>query len=462
MLDFEEVKSSFMKNYNYNSSVKRKIGLECEFPIVNSKTGEAVDYDTIRSLFNYLKGQGHKASYDTGTNEMVGVEIESSDIVSSQVNYKTDVVGTDVGYCTVEISFVPADNIYSLESHFNQIMPMLVKFLDEKGFSILGYGVQPITRPGKKLLANKGRYVFFEQDALNRNIDQRDGVDLHYFTSSSSCQSHVEASKEDAIDLVNIFNGLSGLFVALFANSPVWKGQIDQEWKAVREIFWDKGWTNRLDQIGVAKKFANAEDYVEYIASFRPLMVKRGSEFIKILNRKTFKEFLTSEESEGIDVNGNPVKLIPEDKDVFFQGGFAWFDGRLSASYGTVEFRVCCEQPQGETFAVPAIQLGVAENKDKALELLSRYNWQEWGKLRFDALRHAMDAEVGDQSIMKFLEELVEIADDGLKKRGLNEEKFLDILRDRIKSKTTPADKAIASFKNNKIENFIKELSFKY
>lgn len=449
----------FSKNFiSPRKKTTRKIGLECEFPVV-FESGEAVSYDIIRKMFQYLEMKGFLLHKDEGTGEIVAADFAMS-MGKGRFGYKKDTIGTDVGYCTVEVSFSPEENLMLLESHVKQVINLLVGYFSRHKCRILGYGVQPLTKPNKSLLANKGRYIFFEQDSLNRFIDPHDGVDLHVFTTSAANQVHIDIYRDEAIRAVNVLNGLAGLQIAFGVNAPIWKGRVDEQWKAIREIFWDYGWTNRLDQIGIPKKFKDYSDYVAYISSFRPLMVKRQGEYIKILGRKTFLEFLTNKSSVGLRVNGNNVLLRPNLNDIHFQAGFAWFDARLAPAYGTLEARVCCQQPPGETLIVPAFVLGVVENLEKAEKLLGQFRWTEWQKLRFEALRHALSSCIGEKEVLPMVNELVDIAEKGLNKRKLGEEKYLVPLKIRLKDKKSPADRAIDIFKTKGLSGVLNALSF--
>lgn len=456
---FSKILRVFTKNFlSRQKSAKRKIGLECEFPVV-FESGDAVSYGVIRLMFRHLGKLGFTLHKDEGTGEVVAADGAISD-GKGRFGYNKDTIGTDVGYCTVEVSFAPEENLLLLDQHVTKVMRLLVDFFSQHHCRILGYGVQPVTRPNKLLLANKGRYIFFEQDSLNRFIDPRDGVDLHVFTTSCANQVHIDIYKQEAIRAVNVFNGLSGLQIAFGANAPIWKGKVDEQWKAIREIFWDYGWTNRLDQTGVPKKFKNFQDYVNYLGSFRPLMVKRNGEYIKIVNKATFMDYLQSATAIGATVKGKKVLLKPQTSDIHFQAGFAWINGRLAPAYGTLEARVCCQQPPGETLVVPAFVLGVIENLIEAEKLLNLYQWDDWQKLRFDALRHTFSARMNNKSIVPLVKKLVTVAYDGLKKRKLGEEKFLEPLWKRIKERQAPADRAIDVFNAKGMRAFLEEYSF--
>ncbi len=449
----------FESNYlpKPSKNTLRKIGIELEFPVVNNE-GEAVNYKIIRKLFQSLKRDGWSLNKDEGTSEVVSAERLNSNGVG-RFGYNKDVIGTDVGYCTIETSLTPESNLFELVNHWGKIRGILLSYLKSNNTHLLGYGVQPITKPQKKIMANKGRYKFFEQDSLNRFIDQQDGVDLHVFATSAANQCHIDVYKEEAIEAVNTLNGLAPLFTSLTANSSVWKGEVDQNWLDVREIFWDKSWSNRVEQVGIPDKFNSFKDYVDRICSFRPLMVKRGKEYIKIIGCATFLDYLKNgKNNRGENAKGKIVHLKSELQDVQFQNGFAWWQARLASSYGTIEIRPCAQQPPNATMAVAALSLGIIENLQKATKLYERFSLSSWRKLRFDALRHGLNSSMQEHKVAtsKLAKELLQIAEEGLKTRRLGEEVLLDVLFERLNKKETPADVVKRIFNKKNIKPFLR------
>jgi glutamate--cysteine ligase len=451
----------FTRNFKKNNkSAARKIGLECEFPLVN-RDGKAINYDVLRGMFQHLKSQGFELYKDVVTDEtLYATKVFTAD--QEQFGFNKNVIGTDTGYCTLEVALKPDDNLFAIEQQLNQTMRMLSNYFLQKDCLILGYGIQPVTPPSKHLMANSPRYTLPLRESMNRFIEQRDGVDFHLFTITASNQCHIEISEDEVIRAVNVLNGLSGLQIALTANAPVWRGEVDRQWKAVREIFWDYGFVELWTQIGIPKCFRDIPDYIEYICSFKPRLVMRDEQAIYITDKKTFKDFIDSNEpSVGLLMNGESISIFPDVDDILYHSGFAWFNARISPKYGTIESRISCQQPPKETMVVTALVLGVLENIEEAENLLSRYSWEEWKRFRFDALRHTLQSEISNTKIMPLLEEFTKIAETGLRKRALGEEKFLEPAFRRIADRKAPADHAIYAFQTNKLTDFVELLAFR-
>lgn len=444
----------FKKNFlsKPTSHQLRNIGIELEFPIVKHN-GFAVDYQTVLKLFAWLMKKDWNASVDTGTGEIVEVS-KSTTNSHGRFGYEKNVIGTDVGYCTIEIALSPHDNLFAVEACWKKIKNLLLEFFSQENCHILGYGIQPLSPPTQNLIANKGRYRFFEQDSLNRVIDQRYGQDLSVFAISASNQCHIDVYNEEAIMAVNVLNGLAPLISALTSNSPIWRGESDSEWIDVREIFWDKSWSNRIEQVGIPDAFTDFADYVDRLCLFRPLMVKRNNEYIKILDRSTFKDFIRNKESVGQTVDGKHVRLLSLPEDIGMQSGFAWWQARLAPEYGTLEIRPGSQQPENATLCVAALALGLVENLQSAHQLYSKHALTDWRKLRFDVLRHGFRATIKENSVLPLINTALQIAKVGLQKRNLGEEIYLSVLEQRAQDISSVAEKVKAIFDKNDLSPF--------
>ena len=431
----------------------RKIGLELELPVV-TRDGEAVSYHTIKTMFSWLEKKGWETTVDGGTGEVVEAR-KSITPSRGRFGYGKDIIGTDLGYCTLELAMCPENDLNALDLHWNAMKKIMLEYLSPIGCHLLGYGIQPITQPSSKLVANKGRYKFFEQESLNRFIDQKYGQDVSAFAISASNQCHIDIYKEEAIEAVNTMNGLAPLLSAVTANASVWRGVPDMEWLDVREIFWDMCHSQRIEQTGIPHGFNDFSDYVDRLCQFQPLMVKRGNEYIKIMGCNTFGDFIKGRKRcEGQTVDGKVVALIAQPDDILFHAGFAWWTARLAPNYGTLEIRPCSQQPEDAMLSVAAFSLGLIENLQAASALYAQYALTDWRKLRFDVLRHGLHATMKEQPVTSLVQQALQISREGLISRRLGEEKYLNVLDERADSGLTPADKAKTVFDKSNLQPF--------
>lgn len=443
MFEFKQLENFFRSKYKLQDGIKneeRLVGFELELPLVDKDTLAAASYEDVRHLFEELVNDGWESSVDNGTNQIVGVEKDQNS------------VGTDVGACTLEVGIKPTKTIDGSRQEFDRIINIIKPILAERNVIILGYGVQPVTKPNPSLVAPKGRYKFLELDSINRSRDQRDGLDLHFFATSAASQVHIDVGESEAIQLVSDMNLVSGFITALSANSSVREGQIDPKVKATREMFWDWGWTNRLNQIGIQRRFESFADYLNRLLDFRSFMVKRGDEFIGLDRKELFREYILGGKHMGRDVSGNEKEITPELKDLAVHSSFAWYAARLAPGYGTLEERIACSQPPDSSHSITAFTLGLICNGKELAEFIKQFDEDDLINFRFEACRHGLDAIISDQSVRPYLSELIEISRKGLNSRNYDEEEFLTPLIERLESKKLPADIAKELFEQGKTE----------
>ncbi|MBI4008990.1 hypothetical protein HY357_02050 [Candidatus Roizmanbacteria bacterium] len=433
-------KAKFLRRVGLESAL---IGIESEFPLVD-KEGNAALKEIVVKAFNHFKKKGWKAVIDSGTKQIVGV--------TKRINGFDVAFGTDVGDRIIEVALPPAKTLFDALRYRSKILKPIVKFFNKHDTYLLGYGILPKEQPHKNLMANKGRYIFLEQDSGNTFVPKKQGVDLHVFTLPTASQTHIQVDRNNAINAMNVLNALSGVFLFLGANSPIWQGDIHSKGiRAIREWLWEVGWPTRPNQIGMLKPIKNFEAYINHLASFKPQMVKRGYEYFSLLNTtKTFADLLVKKNVTAKTVKGEKIDIEIKLDDICFVGGFAWHNARIT-SYGTVESRICCQQLPSEPLAISALTLGLISNLKKSNKLIKKKNFLFWKKLRRTALISRLENH--DHYVLS--KDVLTIAKEGLKKRNHGEEIFLEPLFKRLKDKKAPADDIIKHFNKGGINSLV-------
>lgn len=453
--------TEFTKKFKPKSVIAPKgIGIECELPIVNPE-GEAAPLSVIYQLFDYLALAGFDLKVDEYTQKPVAatrINLESA----LQFDYCEDTISTDLGFSTLEIALAPQTNLWVVEQQLNDLLSLLLPYFDQQQCRILGYGIQPFTPPSADLLVPHKRYNFIDRVSGNEFVPASAGKDFHLLTVTASNQCHIEVSLEEAIPAVNVLNGLSGLQIALQANSPIWKGQVDNQYKATRELFWDYCFTDRINQAGIPAKFNDLAGYVDNLMSFKAQRVIRNGQAYRIASDQTFKDFYQeTQPTIGENREGECLLLTPQPEDIHLQNGFCYYNARLVSKFGTIENRMCCQQPPGETMVTAALTLGILENLAEAQQLLASLNFISPTKLRMKAIKNGLATKLAGKSIIPWGYQLLAIAEKGLQKRGDGEEIFLAPLFARVEKRQTPADLAIDIFQKEGIEAFLEAFSFK-
>lgn len=444
---FEEIEA------NRNLKTRgRRIGSELKFPLVK-RDGSAPNVTMTNALWEFLIQKGWEPLIDPHSGQTVGA--------TTQGEMNEHRASCETGFCKVEFSLAHTDNLHALHATIEEIRKLMREFSKEFGAVFLGFGLQPLTPPGKHLLMKKSRNLFW--DTLfggNAHIPPEEGTDVHLFTISASNQVHIDVTMDEAVDAINVFNGLAGAQVALTANSNIWKGRVEEDYKCLGEVFWD-WWLEDAHptRYGVPeRKFLDLEDYFRYILEFPPVYVRRDKVPVGLPHCPTFSDFYScgvddvrcelgteTERLCGLTADGEAAEVAREESDLDQHFTFFWHNARLSRYY-TLENRVNDQQPPDEMMAIPALTLGVMENLDGAASLIGEYQWEVLRESRMEAIRKGMDAEAGGVPVARVSESMVNIALEGLKKRGLAEEVFLEPLKKRLEERCCPADKAARIF----------------
>jgi len=457
---YQKLFKEFTKKFRaYGNGLKpRGIGVEMEIPIV-AQNGEAVGFSIIQRMFNFLEGQGFQLKRSDFSNHILSAS-RINETSAKDFNYHIDTIMTDAGCSILEVVLAPQDNLYTIQQALSEIMTLLVTYFDTQNCKILGYGIQPLTPPSRKLLMPKERYFFYEKFSTNNIIPKSEGADAHLLTITASNQCHIDIGQKEAITAVNVLNAFSGLQIILHANSSIWKGKVDANYKANREVFWEYCYPDRLNQMGIPPKFENINGYFNYLLEFKPMLVKR-EKLLQILNKPTFKDFLLNKSPTiGETLAGEKLIVEPKIADIHYLNTFCYFNNRLVPKLGTIESRMCCQQPPNASLAPTAVTLGILSNLEEAKQIMELYSWKTWKQVRLDALKHTFKTQINGKSMLPLMSQFLEVAKVGLLKRNLGEEFFLQPLFKRLRIQKSPADEAIDLFKKEGLKSFLKKYSF--
>ena len=428
------------------SSAERRIGSELKFPLVNHD-GTAASFDTVCALWDYLQSRGWQPVEDEMTGQVVGAK------KPGQQN--DTVAGCETGFCKTEFSLAHVANLFDLQKQVDELRAELKPFCEKNNVHFLCYGIQPVTPPTERLMMKKGRTSpWVKTFGSNRHIAKKDGDDVHLFTINAASHVHISVCPEEAIDAVNVLNGFSGAQIALTANSNIWRGRMDPDYKCVSEKFWD-WWMPNSNRVGMPRKpFRDIEDYVHTIANFKPVYVLRNGKPIILEKYRTFEEYYKLGRAVGCDTRGQEVSFVPEESDIDVHNSCYWYNARISR-YFTVENRVNDQQPPDALMCIAALTLGLVSALSEAKEELSVYDWEMLREVREIACRQGLLGKIGDIQLAVVALRMWGIARRGLLRRGLGEEKFLIPLERRLCEFRCPADQAKDLFVNGGIDALV-------
>jgi glutamate--cysteine ligase len=440
----------------------RRIGSELKFPLVNPD-GTAAGSETTRALWDFLSSRGWSPLEDPHSGETIGATMQG------ELNEHR--ASCETGYCKVELSLAHSGDLLSLGRTVDGIKGLLREFSESTGAAFLGFGLQPVTPPSKTLLMKKSRNLFWDRIfGGNSHIPPGEGTDVHLFTINASNQVHIDVTVDEAVDAINVFNGIAGAQVALTANSNIWKGRVDPNYKCVGEMFWD-WWLkdSHCTRYGVPeRRFSSLEDYFFHILGFTPVYVRREGSPVGLPRCRSFLDFYACGDADGppcesaaegracgVDAGGGQARVEGIEQDLDRHFTFFWHNARLSRYY-TLENRINDQQPHQEMMAIPALTLGVMENLSDAVPFMEQYPWETLRQARVEAARNGLQGKVREIELRSISEEVVAIAEKGLKARGLGEEVFLAPLRERLEGDFCPADRAADIFRAEGPAGFVR------
>ena len=424
---------------------ERRIGSELKFPLVTSD-GAAASFETVCALWDFLQTRGWAPVSDPVAGRVIGARTRGD---------RNDTVAScETGYCKTEFSLAHVADLFELDAAIRDLRSELSDFSEANDAHFVGYGIHPVTPPSKRLLMKKGRTSVWNRFASNRHIKPEDGDDMHLFTVNAASHVHVSVSEHEAVRAVNVLNGFTAAQIALTAHSNVWRGQLDPRYKCVSEKFWD-WWMPDSRRVGIPHEpFEGLEHYVHSIARLRPVYVERNGMPVVLPGYDSFEEYFSAAQPIGQDVNGQPVELEPQREDIDLHSTCYWFNARLSRYY-TVENRVNDQQPPEDLACIAALTLGLVSALDHAQSALDQYEWSHLRDARDQACRHGLDRVDDGMDLAALARDMLTASREGLLRRGIGEEVFLDPLWLRLEGRCCPADVTANLFNNGGIETIV-------
>ncbi|MEJ2682790.1 MAG: glutamate-cysteine ligase family protein [Candidatus Sulfobium sp.] len=438
----------------------RRIGSELKFPLVE-EDGSAAGLEKTEALWDFLSRKGWSTFRDAATGKTVGA-VKPGEMNEHRASCET-------GYCKVEFSLAHVADLHALHRSVEEALELAGEFRRESGGTFLGFGTQPVTPPGKHLLMKKGRNLFWDRlFGGNDHIAPEDGTDVHLFTVSASNQVHIDVTMDEAVDAVNVFNGLAGAQIALTANSNIWKGRVDEDYRCLGEMFWD-WWLKEKSRsrYGVPeRKFRDLEDYFRSVLDFPPVYVKREGMPVCLPYCRSLSDFMecgggaskcardSAGEDCGVTSDGREIGMKEETGDIDQHFTFFWHNARISRYY-TLENRVNDQQPPADIMVVPAVTLGLMENLPMARKLVDSYPWETLREMRTLAAKNGLSAATKGVRAAEISSDMISIAEEGLKRRDLGEERYLAPLKVRLERMSCPADDAERVFRSGGVKGLI-------
>lgn len=452
---------------------KRTIGLEYEFLAMNTNTNLAANRQEIKQIWkDWAKKPYIELTVDPATHEPIGVY------------YKKDgqpdiVINTDAAVNIVEFAFLPYPTLNQCKKEMDNVVQEFLSISKQYDIALLAYGMQPVTpHYFPDLKTEKIWYRGF----LRFKSLRKGHAAFHNIAAQQPC---IDISFDALIPTVNTLNALSGITIALFANSG-WGEKKRQPCHEEREHRWD--WWNETngEEVSLAgipeKPFDSFQEYLTYCWSIPLRAVHRKGTLLSVWPAPTVEVYLRGGTVDALDlVTQHDTSVTPNMEDINFLSMYAWIQARPKFEFGEtadlssllaaydagnmdayaqehltklyIETRHIACQPWQDRMVAPAFILGIIENIQAAHDLIQQKPWQYWIDLRKKTYTKSMEVD----EVVPLASTLLDIAKQGLLQRGLGEETYIAPLYDRLAQRMSPAMQAIKDVEEKGIDAFVEE-----
>lgn len=426
-------------------------GVEFELPIVNLEQ-MPVDFHVVYALTDAFIGNFgfDMAHYD-----------DDGHIYSAEKKTNGDGLSYDCSFNTLEFSFGIEKDLNVIYQRFTDYYTFIQGFLAERHHTLTGMGVNPYHEFNSNVPVANGRYRMLLHH-LQSYPKYGDAILFHHqpnfglFCAASQVQ--LDAQEDTVIDTLNVFAKLEPLKALLFANSPY--GDL----LCSRDHFW-KHSLHGLNPHNVdtyETSLHSVGELVAYIRSMSIYCLERDGKYINFpptpLERYFASDSITGEYFDGQEYQ--TITFAPELEDLAYLRSFKFEDLTYR---GTIEFRSVCEQPISEIMAPAAFHAGLMEKVPELTALLDADEsvYQQGyspAELRELFVRRELPEFLDRDAVSNLLIQVLDLAKDGLQKRGMDEEHFLEPLYHRARYLLSPARQMVEGLDAGvPLEQYIKD-----
>lgn len=433
------------------------IGVEIEIPILNRKKGP-VDFSVVHEITGRFIEHFHF--------EPEG-EDEEGNTYSAFGSVTGDMLSYDCSYNNLELSMGRARDLHTIYRRFCEYYTFLLQEFQKYDHTLTGMGVNPYRIYNRNEPIPNGRYrMLFHhlQGYKSYRLPKyfHDYPDYGLFSSASQVQLDVEY--EDLLTTIRAFSRLEPIKAILFANS-VLLGE-HEELLCCRDVLWEAS-THGINphNIGMFNcDFDTVEDLLSYLETTSMYCVEKDGKYINF-PPVPVREYFQQNTWDGEYFDGSAYRTIrfrPELPDLTYLRTFKFEDLTFR---GTIEFRSVCCQPIGDCMTVAAFHLGLQENLHQLDELLREDHVIYHRGYTASELRHMftyakLPGFVNEDELYALVYRIVQLAEDGLRKRGMGEEKYLLPLYTRVQKRMNPARQMLQARADGiPLENMIQRYS---
>jgi len=436
---------------------KNYIGVEIEIPIINLDK-KAVNFDVVHKVTDEFQNEYPDFKTD-------GIDFDGN--VFSLKNSKTDdILCYDCSYNNIEFAMGKEKDLFSINERFSEFYNFVKKSFQEYNHTLTGMGINPYRKYNLNQPIPSERYLMLYHHLKSyknyKNIRMQFHKYPEYGMFSSASQVQLDVHKDNLVKTINVFSKIEPIKALLFSNSVLF-GE-DNTLTCFRDILWEYSThgVNPHNIGGYDVDFKDLDDLQAYLESLNIYCVMRDGAYINFpsINLLDYysKEFVRGE----IYCKGKyrKIDIRPCLEDINYLRPFKFINLTFR---GTIEFRSICTQPIRDSMCVAAFHLGLKDKLDEMDEIIKNddviyHKGYTASELRKLFIQRDIPSFIDKNDLCRLTREIVDLASDGLKERGICEEIFLKTLYGRIKNHTNPGKSFINSLNDGvKLEKIIED-----
>ena len=457
MISEEIVRKKLFEQFIKPTQEKKNfIGVEIEIPIINLDKS-AVDFDVVHKVTDKFQKQFCDFKKD-------GIDYEGN-IFSLKNNNNDDVFCYDCSYNNIEFAMGKEKDLFPIYDRFCDYYAFTKDCFEEYNHTLTGMGINPYRKYNKYNPIPSERYLMLYHH-LKSFKNYNNLMHFHnypeYGMFSSASQVQLDVYKDDLVKMINIFSKIEPIKALLFSNSVLFEDNKDVI--CFRDILWEFS-THGVNPHNIGMydvDFKNLNDLEAYLESLNIYCVMRDGAYINFPSMNLLEYYKKDYVCGEIYCNGKyrEIEIKPCISDIKYLRPFKFINLTFR---GTVEFRSVCTQPIKDSMSVAAFHLGLKEKLDELHELISNddviyHKGYTAGELRKLLIHEEVPMFINKNDLCNLSKEIVDLAECGLKERGIGEEIFLNPLYERIKQHTNPGKDLITSMNDGiKLEKIIKD-----
>ena len=342
----------------------------------------------------------------------------------------------------LELSGATLETVHQTCDEVNAHLREVRAIADDIGAGFIGLGAAPEWTADQMPVMPKGRYALMTR--YMREVGSH-GTQMMYRTCTVQVNLDF-ASEADMVKKFRVGLALQPVATALFACSPFFDGDING-WQSWRARIWQDTDPDRTGMLPfVFEDGMGFERYVDYALDVPMYFVYRNGNYVDALGQ-SFRDFLRGE-----------LPALPGELPTLSD----WAD-HLTTIFPEVRLKKFMEMrgadggPWRRICALPALWVGLLYNGaalDAAWDLCSDWTAEERDKLRHDAGKYGIRAEIRGRPLRDIAREALAIAEAGLKSRARSgsggmvpdETHFLNPLHEIVAIGESAADELLARY----------------